>query len=256
MGAAFCMGCGGSVQPRPQSAVAQFVPEPSLAHATAAHSVAVSPNAPLPDNAAYNRGAQLARRLRSALPVVFVTLVAELLLLIILFGIVARPAKEAFDDFVEKTRDEIKNVMAIEGLAVRDAALLEYLGSVSSQIHGDADERVDRLAQCIRAYVAVAQKADLDSYPASFADVYKHHVSLWSDYADTLVSHPHIPGEEEAFVGRLLQTLTGNLDAGAAQQQEIAVWARRVQEAGRQADQGTQDFVAASKSAINAVGND
>jgi hypothetical protein len=256
-GAAFCIVCGGSIQPRLQPTVVHPIPESTPTDSIPTHSVAAS-QIPPPDNAAFNRNAPRARRAPSVLSVVFATLAAEFGLLVIVFLIVARPAKEAFHDLIDKTaeetRDGVTKIYGVKELATRDAALMEFMGSASKGNSGDGDERLNRLAQNIRAYVAIADTAHTDSCPSEVVDAYKRHISLWDDVAQAVAAHPHIPSEEEALVSRMMQNLTGNFNSNEAQEQQIAVWALHVRDAEEHAEQGTQNFLDASKSAINAAG--
>jgi hypothetical protein len=157
---------------------------------------------------------------------------------------------------LERRADHVEAIDRITRVIQIDTNLLQLLSVASNHLTGTLDDQLDKKAQLVRDYVSIAQNVDTKSSAASFADAYNRHLALWSDLAQAYASHPHIPSDEEAFVTRLLQNLSGTPSTEAIERREIAEWVRRVEDAGNRADQGTRDYLDAGKAAMDSAGKD
>lgn len=227
--------------------VATYRPAPGVSRA---------PNPPMVDADQYERDARLGRRIRRAMPKVFFGAAGLFLFLVITALLLLKPAEEVlnavFNQVTDKVQAVLKRELAIENIAAGDAAILDYMGATASKNSGDGDQRIDALVSGIRSYVSVSQQNSVDGCPSDFVAAYQHHVALWSDLADVLARHPHIPSEEETFVRNLLEHMAGGSGDGG-QDQAMQAWTQQVREAQSRANQGTQDFIEATKSALGNI---
>ena len=93
----------------------------------------------------------------------------------------------------------------------------------------NTDEDLDRVAALIRNYVAAARQIDINSCPRDFAESYYRHLSAWSDQAEAVSSHPHIPSEDEALIEGFFRGLNGDITGGVIQRQdELNQWLGQV----------------------------
>jgi hypothetical protein len=118
------------------------------------------------------------------------------------------------------------DLAAIQAVRQQDS---DYTVAMTAAIHGikvSGDEDLDKIGGLIKDYVARARHIDTHDCPRDFAESYYRNVSAWSDEADAILAHPHIPQTQtEAFVDGFFRGLTGDITGGQA---EIGEWFRDV----------------------------
>jgi len=70
------------------------------------------------------------------------------------------------------------------------------------------------VAKLIYSYVGDARETSLTDCPRDFAESYYRYVSAWSEAADSVDSHPHIPTEDEAVLEGFFRGLHGDPTGG------------------------------------------
>jgi hypothetical protein len=111
----------------------------------------------------------------------------------------------------DETRQAIGKVMAQDEEA--SEMLFTHMDGLSSAPFTDAE--LDSLAKLIRSYVSQARDTSLTDCPRDFAESYFRYVSAWSEAADLLDSHPHIPSEDELALEEFFRSLHGDPTGGA-----------------------------------------
>lgn len=258
-GSESCAICNGAARPFPQLP-GYPTAQPAAAYAAASHQTASPPFIPLHGYGSPSASSPPGPHGPGTLRTVIWTVASVVAVIVALGFLLAGPVEKSLADHIGKeamrTGGNMAAITQMVDILKGDAALLQFLSSTSDQMTGTLDERLDKKAQLIRDYVAAAEKIDVNSCPAEFANAYRQHLFSWSLLAAMYSSHPHIPSEAESFVRGILQNLTGDSSAAAIQQQDITEWAAHVEVAQKEADQGTRDFMAAGKKAIDAVGTE
>ena len=165
------------------------------------------------------------RRSRGYLLWIFGGLVA-LAILFVVFAIV--PAvKQGFTEGIEHAIKSTTEITAMRDIVKFDKILTATLSSEIDQIKtGDVDSQLDQLAGVIKSYIGEARQLDTQVCPHDFAAAYDRYLSAWSDVADAVASHPHVPTEDEAFVEGFFRGLLGDSAGGTAElQDELNRWA-------------------------------
>jgi hypothetical protein len=93
------------------------------------------------------------------------------------------------------------------------ATLFTHMEGLSSAPFTDAE--LDSLAKLIRGYVSQARDTSLTDCPRDFAEAYFRYVSAWSEAADLLDSHPHVPSDDEVELEGFYRGLRGDPTGGA-----------------------------------------
>ena len=156
---------------------------------------------------------------------------------------VERGVEDSGKDAADTAAKQLAGPIQIAAVLKRDKELSEAMVAAVGQTSGTTDERADRAAELMHDYVVEAGQAQMNSCPPDFVEAYHQYLSFWSDEANLLSSHPHIPSEDEAFVNGFFQGLAGDLTTVVVQQQEINAWIQRVK-AGLNEIQRAHDIVA------------
>jgi hypothetical protein len=123
-----------------------------------------------------------------------------------------------------KGSSQISDVAAIQAVRQQDADLAAAMTSAIHGIKVSGDDDLDRIGGLIKDYVGHARHIDTHSCPRDFAESYYRNISAWSDEADAILAHPHIPQTQtEAFVDGFFRGLAGDITGGQA---EIGEWFR------------------------------
>ena len=120
---------------------------------------------------------------------------------------------------------------------------------------GTADERLDRMASLIEDYVSEAKQVSIGKCPSDFQEAWESYLSRWSDMAQALASHPHIPTDDESAVNGFLQGFSGDFSGGVMQEQELNAWAERVKARSDDLDKARDRLGMISHADVDAVTN-
>jgi hypothetical protein len=255
--ATFCENCGRTVTPFVQQPIFPVQPH-AEAYSTPYHGQAYIPY--YPGNIAPSGSARRLAIFRY-LPWGISAILAAILLLV---AFTAGPAKQAYDDKIVKAEDEVidkttKQIRAIDDIArvvEVDKSLFVLTMTAMRQTTGDPDEKLSRQAELIRNYVSEGRNTTMDSCPKDFVDAYGRSLSLWSDVADLLSTHPHIPSEDEALVTGILHSMIGDASASAFQQQEIGSWQQQLNTGLKRAADGAKEFSDVATADLDAAGKE
>jgi hypothetical protein len=144
---------------------------------------------------------------------------AGFLVLIVMMGLIIAAG--------DKNTRRNSDLAAIEAVRQQNSDLVAAMTAASRELKENGDDDLDKGGALIKSYVAAARQIDTHSCPRDFAESYQRNLSAWSDEADAVLAHPHIPSTQgEAFVeGFLRGWLYGDISGG---QDEINEWRRQV----------------------------
>jgi hypothetical protein len=128
-----------------------------------------------------------------------------------------------------KGSSQASDLAAIEAVRQQDADLAAAMTAESKGLKVNSDEDLDKAGELIKNYVTAARRIDTHFCPRDFAESYYRNITAWSDEADAILAHPHIPATQtEAFVdGFFLGLITGDVSGGT---NEINAWYDQVKE--------------------------
>jgi len=127
-----------------------------------------------------------------------------------------------------KGSSQASDLAAIQAVRQQDSNFAA-MTAASKGLRVNSDEDLDKAGAIIKDYVTVARRIDTHSCPRDFAESYYRNITAWSDEADAILAHPHIPATQtEAFVdGFFLGLMTGDVSGGT---NEINAWYDQVRE--------------------------
>jgi len=113
-------------------------------------------------------------------------------------------------DAEDEGRQAVRNVMT------KDREAGEILSARIDGLSRDrvTDDKLDAFAKLINSYVGDVRETSLTDCPRDFAESYYRYVSAWSEAADSVDSHPHIPTEDEAVLEGFFRGLHGDPTGG------------------------------------------
>jgi hypothetical protein len=127
-----------------------------------------------------------------------------------------------------KGGSQISDAAAIQAVRQQDSDFAAAMTSASKGLRVNSDEDLDKAGAIIKDYVTVARRIDTHSCPRDFAESYYRNITAWSDEADAILAHPHIPSTQtEAFVDGFFLGLAGDLSGGT---NETNAWFELVKE--------------------------
>jgi len=105
---------------------------------------------------------------------------------------------------------------AVRRVMTKDREAGEILSARIDGLSTDrvTDSKLDAFAKLIYSYVGDARETSLTDCPRDFAESYYRYVSAWSEAADSVDSHPHIPTEDEAVLEGFFRGLHGDPTGG------------------------------------------
>jgi len=156
-------------------------------------------------------------------------------------GVMVDAAKKVSADLA-KELDNIGVVLQMQNVRQRDIALNNFMDTAFGQTSGNVNDQFDMQAQLMRDYVNEAGKADMDKCPSDFVDAYKRDLAIYSDQANLLASHPHIPSDDELFVNSILHGVDGDFTYAETEQQQIGAWAQSVKGGYQKIKEGDQNL--------------
>jgi len=143
---------------------------------------------------------------------------------------------------VAKDSQHLKDqIAAIEVISDMDEVLSannrlsSFASEASGQITGSPDEQLDRRAQLMQDYAENASEIKTGKCPDDFKKAFSTYLSLVSEEARLLASHPHIPTEDEAQVQKWLRDFQSFLGASNTSQPsygDLSAWQQRLNESG------------------------
>jgi hypothetical protein len=111
---------------------------------------------------------------------------------------------------------------AVQAVRQRDTELAAVMNAAIGQLNVGSDGGLDKAGALIKDYVASARQIDTHSCPRDFAESYNRNLAAWSDEADAVLAHPHIPqSQAEAFVDGFFRGLAGDWSGGT---DEVNAW--------------------------------
>ena len=127
-----------------------------------------------------------------------------------------------------KGGSQISDAAAIQAVRQQDSDFAAAMTSASKGLRVNSDEDLDKAGAIIKDYVTVARRIDTHSCPRDFAESYYRNITAWSDEADAILAHPHIPATQtEAFVDGFFRGLAGDVSGGT---NESNAWFELVKE--------------------------
>ena len=128
-----------------------------------------------------------------------------------------------------KGSSQASDFAAIQAVRQQDSDLAAAMTAASKGLKIHSDDDLDKAGAFIKDYVTAARRIDTHSCPRDFAESYYRNITAWSDEADAILAHPHIPATQtEAFVdGFFLGLMTGDVSGGT---NEINAWYDQVKE--------------------------
>lgn len=141
---------------------------------------------------------------------------AAFLALVIVLGLIAGGNGDS------RTSD----LAAIQAVRQQDSKLVAEMTATIEELKENSDEDLDKAGAVIKDYVVAARRIDTHACPRDFAESYYRSISAWSDEADAILAHPHIPQTQtEAFVNGFFRGwLYGDISGG---QEEVTEWLRQ-----------------------------
>ena len=121
------------------------------------------------------------------------------------------------------------NISAIQSVLAQDHEIGVAMKTARGQINPKTDEDLDQIAAITRDVSTKGMKIDTSACPRDFAEAYNRHLSAWSDEADIIASHPHVPAGDEAVIEGFFRGLAGDVTGGAIElQDQFNAWIGRV----------------------------